>query len=100
VSNLYSSQPIDIYGICPADQKSVVFSMRGLNARKVYENLFELKFSDAEQGESSLKDNWAQRRVYALISAYTANPSPSLKRELLMFAKAYKVEVPYKEEIK
>jgi hypothetical protein len=100
VSNLYSSQPIDIYGICPASQKSVVFSMRGLNARKVYENIFELPFDQAEQGEADLKYNWAQRRVYALISAYTAKPSPTLKREILMFAKAYKVEVPYKEEIR
>jgi hypothetical protein len=100
VSNLYSSQPIDIYGICPANQKSVVFSMRGLNARKVYEHIFELPFSDAEKGDASLKDNWAQRRVYALISSYTARPSPSLKREILMFSKAYKVEVPYKEEMK
>jgi hypothetical protein len=100
VSNLYSSQPIDIYGICPADQKSVVFSMRGLNSRKVYEHLFELPFSEASAGDAELKSGWAQRRVYALVSAYAAKPSAALKREILMFSKAYNVEVPYKEEMR
>ena len=100
VSHLCADEPIEIYGKCPADQKELVFSMRGLNGLKVYENVFRLSFAEAKTLKATTRTEWAQRRMYALIAAYTQKPTPALKREIHTFANAYQIQIPYEKEIK
>ena len=100
VSNLCMDENIEIYGKCPADQKELVFSMRGLNAATVYESVFRLDFGKAENLKESTRTEWATRRMYALIAAYTQKPTPELKQEIQRFAVQYKIEIPYEKEIK
>jgi hypothetical protein len=99
VSNLYASQSIDIYGTCPANQTKLVFSMRGLNATKAYEHLFEISFDKAEVGNESLKKEWAQRKAHAMVEDYTLKPTKKVRNELISFSNRYEIEVPYKKEI-
>ncbi len=100
VSHLCEGEPLEIYGKCPADQKELVFSMRGLNGAKVYENVFRLSFGEAQPLKDTTRTEWAQRRMYALIAAYTQKPDPQLKREIHAFAKQYQIQIPYEKEIK
>lgn len=99
VSNLYASQSIDIYGTCPANQTKLVFSMRGLNATKAYEHLFEISFDKAEVGNESLKKEWAQRKAHAMVEDYTLKPTKKVRDELISFSNRYEIDVPYKKEI-
>ena len=100
VSNLCEDEPIVLYGVCPVDQKEVVFRMRGLNGQRVYESVFRLPFSGAQRLDSQLKSEWATRRLYAMISAYTANPTPQLLKDIRTFANNYGIPVPYEKEIR
>ncbi len=100
VANLCEDEPIEIYGICPADQKEVVFQMRGLNGASVFENLFRLPFASAEKLDEGVRREWATRRLYALIAAYTAEPKEETLRDMRIFAKHYQIQIPYEKEIK
>ena len=100
VSNLCEDEPIEIYGSCPADQKDLVFSLRGLNGAMVFENMFRLPFAKAEKMGPEVKTAWAQRRLYALIAAYTARPDARLLKDLRAFADAYQIQIPYEQEMR
>ena len=100
VTNLCEDEPIEIYGVCPADQKELVFQMRGLNGSTVFENLFRIPFATAEKLDETVRREWATRRIYALIAAYTANPKEETLRDMRLFADHYKIQIPYEKEIK
>lgn len=100
VTNLCEDEPIDIYGVCPADQKELVFQMRGLNGSTVFENLFRIPFASAEHLDESVRREWATRRIYALIADYTAHPKDETLRDMRAFAAHYQIQIPYEKEIK
>ena len=100
VTNLCEDEPIEIYGVCPADQKELVFQMRGLNGSTVFENLFRIPFASAEQLDESVRREWATRRIYALIADYTARPKEETLRDMRAFAAHYQIQIPYEKEIK
>ena len=100
VTNLCEDEPIEIFGVCPADQKDLVFSLRGLNGAMVFENMFRLPFAKAEKMDAEVKTAWAQRRLYALVAAYTARPDARLLKELRAFADAYRIPIPYEREMR
>ncbi|MGN0846610.1 MAG: VWA domain-containing protein [Kiritimatiellia bacterium] len=100
VPSLCEDEPIEIFGMCPADQKDIVFSLRGLNGAMVFENMFRLPFGKAGQLDASVKDAWAKQRLYALIAAYTTKADKNLLREIRAFAAEYNQPIPYEKEIK
>ena len=100
VTNLCEDEPIDIYGVCPADQKELVFQMRGLNAVTAFENMFTLSFASAQPLDANLRVEWATRRLYELIAEYTRKPSKNLLENIHRFAAAYGIQVPYEKEMK
>ena len=100
VSNLCEDEPIEIYGVCPADQKELVFQMRGLNGSTVFENLFRIPFASAERLDETVRREWATRRIYALIADYTAHPKEETLRDMRAFANHYHIQIPYEKEIK
>ncbi|MBR1588861.1 MAG: VWA domain-containing protein [Kiritimatiellae bacterium] len=100
VTNLCEDEPIDIYGVCPAEQKEIVFQMRGLNGSTVFENLFRIPFASAEKLDEDVRREWATRRIYALIAAYTAHPREDTLRDMRIFAEHYQIPIPYEKEIK
>ena len=100
VTNLCEGEPIEIFGKCPANQKELVFSMRGLNGGTVFENIFTLPFSKAEKLGNDTRAAWAQRRMYAMIAAYTRAPNAKAMQNIRAFATRYGIEIPYEKEIK
>ena len=100
VTNLCEGEPIEIYGVCPADQKDLVFQMRGLNAVTAFESMFTLPFASAEKLDGEVRVAWATRRLYELIAEYTRKPSKQLLADIHSFAAAYGVAVPYEKEMK
>ena len=100
VNHLCEDEPIVVYGLCPTSQKELVFSMRGLNGSTVYENVFRVPFDSAKKLDASVKTEWAQRRLYAMIAAQTSNPSAKQLEDIRAFARAYGIAVPYEKEIK
>ena len=100
VTNLCEDEPIEIYGVCPADQKELVFQMRGLNAVTAFENMFTLSFASAQPLDANLRVEWATRRLYELIAEYTRKPSKNLLENIHRFAAAYGIQVPYEKEMK
>ena len=100
VTNLCEGEPIEIYGVCPADQKDLVFQMRGLNAVTAFESMFTLPFASAEKLDGEVRVAWATRRLYELIAEYTRKPSKQLLADIHSFAAAYGIAVPYEKEMK
>ena len=100
VTNLCEGEPIEIYGSCPADQKDLVFQIRGLNAVTPFASMFTLPFASATQLDGELRVAWATRRLYELIAEYTRKPRPSLLADIHQFANEYGIAVPYEKEMK
>ena len=100
VTNLCEDEPVEIYGVCPADQKELVFQMRGLNFVTSFESMFTLSFASAHQMDSGVRTEWATRRLYELIAEYTRKPSKKLMADIHAFAAAYGIAVPYEKEMK
>lgn len=100
VSNLCEDAPIDIYGKCPAAQKDVVFSLRGLNGAESYESMFRVSFADAAQGDETIMKEWATRRLYEMVAEYVMRPNAALMSEMRRFAYSYRIQIPYERELK
>ena len=100
VTTLCRGEPIEIWGVCPASNSEVVFSLRGLNGSKVYESVFRLEFDPAKKLTADARTSWAQMRLYALVEDYSENPSASLMRDLRVFASEHGLAVPYEDELK
>ena len=100
VTNLCEDEPIEIYGVCPADQKELVFQMRGLNAVTAFESMFTLSFASAKPLDAKLRVEWATRRLYEMIAEYTRKPDKTLLANIHSFAAAYGIQVPYEKEMK
>ena len=100
VPNLCEDEPIEIYGICPADQQEIVFQMRGLNAVTSCESMFTIPFARADELGPEVRTAWATRRIYEMVAEYTRRPDKKLLGEIHSFAAAYGVSVPYEKEIK
>lgn len=99
-ANLCEDAPIEIYGVCPADQKELVFQMRGLNAMTAFESTFTLPFASAQPLDDEVRVAWATRRLYDLIAAYARKSSKKLRADIHAFAEGYGIEVPYEKEMK
>ncbi len=100
VTNLCEDEPVEIYGVCPADQKELVFQMRGLNSVTPFESMFTLSFASAQQMDQDVRTEWATRRLYEQIAEYTRKPSKKLLADIHAFAAAYGIAVPYEKEMK
>ena len=100
VTNLCEDEPVEIYGVCPADQKELVFQMRGLNSVTPFESMFTLSFASAQQMDQDVRTEWATRRLYEQIAEYTRKPSKKLLADIHAFAAAYGIVVPYEKEMK
>ena len=100
VTNLCEDEPVEIYGVCPADQKELVFQMRGLNAVTAFESMFTLPFASARPLDANLRTEWATRRLYEMIAEYTRKPDKTLLANIHSFAAAYGIQVPYEKEMK
>jgi hypothetical protein len=99
-ANLCEDAPIEIYGVCPADQQELVFQMRGLNAMTPFEGTFTLPFASAQPLDDEVRTAWATRRLYELIAAYARKPNTQLRADIHAFAEAYGIEIPYDKEMK
>ena len=99
VTHLYAGTPIDIYGVCPASSKEVVFAVRGLNGATAHEDVFRLAFDPAKTLGPEVKREWAQRRLYALAGEYACRPDESLLRDLKLFSRHFGVAIPYESEL-
>ncbi|MBR0505412.1 MAG: hypothetical protein IJJ84_08375, partial [Kiritimatiellae bacterium] len=99
-ANLCADEPIEIYGVCPADQKELVFQMRGLNAMTAYESVFTLPFSSAKPLDRELRTEWATRRLYEMIDMYTRTPNQRLQSDMHKFASDYGIKIPFEKDMK
>ena len=99
VTHLYAGGPIDIYGVCPASNKDVVFAVRGLNGTQAHEDVFRLTFDPTKTLGAEVKKAWAQRRLYALAGEYACHPSEGLLRDLKLFSRHFGVAIPYESEL-
>ena len=100
VTNLCIDEPVEIFGKCPASQKEIVFSMRGLNGADVYESLFKLSFDKAARLGPETRTAWAKRRMHALVGRHAVKPSAALMKEIRAFAAKYQVQIPYEKEMR
>ena len=92
VPNLCEDAPIEIYGVCPADQRELVFQMRGLNAMTPFESTFTLPFASAQPLHDEVRMAWATRCLHELIAEYARKPSRKLLADIHAFSAAYGIE--------
>ena len=99
VTNLYKGEPLEIWGRCPADQKGLVFQLRGLNGPTVYDSYFRRSFSGKSTLGPEAKREWAQRKIYALIAEYALTRSKATLEEMRALAERNGIKIPYSSEI-
>ncbi len=97
--NLFAGRTLDLYGRCPAGTREVVMQLRGKTSASAYDAIFRLDLSDAESGSPSLRERWAQLKMYDLIARYARSPDPALFQSLRQLSDGYNVPMFYEHDI-
>ena len=100
VPNLCLGQRVEIYGMCPADTREVIFSVKGLAGNAAYESVFKMQFGASQRGNSQLRAGWANKKMHEMVSRYTVKPDPGLMADMRAFSVRYGVEIPYLSALK
>ena len=65
LKNLYRGGRVELCGRCPAQVKSLVFTLKGLSGAKAFESLYKLDFASAQPSSQSLPAEWREGRNVA-----------------------------------
>jgi hypothetical protein len=96
-SNLYLDRPLVLYGRYPRGEKNVTFQAVGEGQKVKCDMLFDVPLAEgADDGDKTLRDEWAKQKVYHLIGQYARRQDPDVLREIRDTARAYKVNVPHR----
>ena len=94
-ANLYANSPLVYYGSCPQNVNAITMQVRGEGGNAKLDCLFEIDLSQATPGGSDIKDDWARRKMHALIGEFARTRSPSLRNEMKALSRETGVPIPY-----
>jgi hypothetical protein len=100
--NLYKDHPIEVFGKCAANEKEVIFQIRGLAGDKGYDSIFRLPLTAATAGTAELKRRWASQKMFMLASMYSRDAA--MRNQIIatmqQLSKNYDIQLLYTSDIK
>lgn len=97
--NLYLDRALVLYGRFPRETERVVFQVVGRAASGGCDMVFDLRAADAAPGDASIREEWAWHKIYGLIGAHTLSRDAAQVDAIRRLARAYRLQVPYAEEL-
>jgi hypothetical protein len=97
--NLYADRPLDLYGSCAAEARSVILQVCGRAGAAECDVVFDLPLDAAESGDASIRDQWARQRMYDLMGSYARQPREELLAEMYRHSRRYGLPIPYRKEL-
>ncbi len=100
--NLYKDHPIEVFGKCAANEKEVIFQIRGLAGDKGYDSIFRLPLTAATAGTAELKQRWASQKMFMLASMYSRDAAmrDQIISTMQQLSKNYDIQLLYTSDIK
>ena len=100
--NLYKDHPIEVFGKCAANEKEVIFQIRGLAGDKGYDSIFRLPLTAATAGTAELKRRWASQKMFMLASMYSRDAAmrDQIISTMQQLSKNYDIQLLYTSDIK
>ncbi len=95
ISDLYLDRPLVLYGKIPRAMPRMVFRVVGQAGRLPCDMAFEYNMSDAVEGESSIRQDWAWQKIYHLIGEHTRTRQSGALRDIRLISRDYNIRVPY-----
>lgn len=104
VGNLYLDRPLVLFGKCNRDERLLVFQALGMAGKTQCDMIFDLPLTASEtgadtRGDASIRDLWAQQKIYHLLGVYARTRDKSVLRELRSTGREYDQPVPYRSVI-
>ena len=98
--NLYSDRALYIYGRFPRDLESFTFQAKGAAGNAECDMIFTMNISEGRLlPDKSIRENWAQQKIYTLSGAYARTQDPRYLRALDQTSHDYKIKVPYRKKL-
>ncbi len=70
LTHLYLNRPLVVYGRVPLDRTEAILQVVGRAEAGAQDMLFQLDLESADRGDAAIREDWAWRKVYDLISQY------------------------------
>ncbi|MFC1496961.1 VWA domain-containing protein [Verrucomicrobiota bacterium] len=100
MSNLYLDRPLVMYGRYARGMDRVVFQTLGRAGSKKCDMIFDLSLEkDAKRGDKTIRNSWAEQKIYHLIGEYTQKRESLILKEIDNVSKVYGVRVPYRKRL-
>lgn len=98
-ANLYASKALEFYGNCPAGVNDLVLRVSGEGGAAECDVIFQVDLGKTEKGSSSIKNEWARRKMHFLIGEYARNPSDKTKQDIVSLSSSASIPVPYRDKV-
>ncbi len=101
VSNLYLDRPLVLYGRYRKGETQLLFQAVGQAGETPCDLIFNLplKTKTGRGADKTIRQQWAQQKIYHLIGAYARSRDVTVLHELRRTSKAYKEPIPYKRSL-
>ncbi|MBT3193601.1 MAG: VWA domain-containing protein [Verrucomicrobia bacterium] len=101
VSNLYLDRPLVLYGRCRKGEEKLVFQAMGQAGDVPCDLIFDLPLNtlDSRSSDKTIRQQWAQQKIYHLIGEYARTRDAEVLAELRGMSKSYKEPIPYKRSL-
>lgn len=97
--NLFKDRPLHIYGRFPRTTRTFTFQAKGEAVDVDCDMIFTMDVASAKQvKDESIRDHWAQQKIYTLIGEYARTQDPRNLHEMDQTARRYGIEVPYRSK--
>lgn len=98
-ANLYADQPLVFHGRLPAETTQLVFQARGSSPDLQADMLFVIDLDAvADVRDATIRQQWAQQKLYGLIYRYIRTRDRSLLREMRALRRPYRIDIPFTDE--
>lgn len=94
--NLYAGRVLEYYGSCPEDVKKILFHIRGEGGEAKCDVILQMDVDKATRGGSTIKDEWAKRKMHTLVGEYARKPTRELLSEMEKLSRETGVPIPYR----
>lgn len=100
LGNLYLDRPLVLYGRYRREEHKLVFQALGQAGQMRSDMIFDLPLTSAAggitSGDESIRESWAQQKVYHLLGEYARRRDRELLRDLRQTGREYGVTIPYR----
>lgn len=91
LTHLYVDRPLTLVGRAPLDAAEGVLQVVGTSGGQTFDMVFPVSLQDATPGNSDIRRQWAQQKIYAILNANLDARTPAAEAEARALAEKYHV---------